>query len=131
MTTNVKPGERAVVVRATNPRNLFKIVHVVEQISPIKVLDTMAYSVAGHMVIARPDDGVVWVVESLGSPFIATRRSGEEVPVMIAPCQDSSLRPLRDTDGPDEALLIARSRGDALVTYRQEAGTIEAFDSTH
>lgn len=128
--TNVVPGDKAVVIRATNPRNLFKIVLVVEQISPISVAGTMVYDVAGNLVIARPDDGVAWVVESLGSPFIATRKNGKEVSAMIAPCADKCLRPLRDTDSPDEALLIARSRGDALVTYRQEAGTIEAFDST-
>lgn len=131
MTTNVKPGDRAVVVRATHPRNLGKVVHVIEQVQPVNVIGTMVYNVAGQMVIARPDDGVVWVVESLGSPFVGVRKNGEEVAVMIAPCSDKCLRPLRDTDGTDEALLIARSRGDSLVTYRQEAGTIEAFDSTH
>lgn len=131
MTTNVRPGDRAVVIRATNPRNLFKIVHVVDQIFPINVAGTMVYDAAGNLVIARPDDGVVWVVESLGSPFIATRKNGQELPAMIAPCSDKCLRPLRDTDGPDESLLIARSRGDSLVTYREEAGTIDAFYSTN
>lgn len=129
--TNVVPGQRAVVIRATNPRNLFKLVHVIEQVRPENVVGTMVYNVAGHMVIARPDDGVVWVVESLGSPFIGVRKNGEEVATTIAPCPDKCLRPLRDTDGPDEALMIARSRGDSLVTYRQDAGTIEALDSSH
>lgn len=131
MTTNVKPGERAVVVRSTHPSNLGKVVHVIEQVRPENVVGTMVYNVAGHMVIARPDDGVVWVVESLGSPFVGVRKNGQEVAVMVAPCSDKFLRPLRDTDGTDEAVLRARSRGDYIVTYRQDAGTIEAFDSTH
>lgn len=107
MSTNVKAGDRAIVVSAARPENLYIIVDVLHQAEP--------YLCDGVLVCNLPDGNtqqvlpgrVVWVVESLGRDFVNSSGRLSTVRVRLAAICDHSLRPLRDSKGDDEMLLRA------------------------
>ena len=60
---NVKPGDRAIVIRANNPKNLSIVCEVISEAQDGDIVD-------GALFHKLPTDGVVWVCESLGRPFV-------------------------------------------------------------
>lgn len=86
---NCRPGDLAVIVRATRIENLGKIVRCIRlHTDPLRDADGMRW----RMAQAEPR----WVID----PPI---RNTEGVRMLTAP--DSALRPIRDNDGTDETLI--------------------------
>ncbi len=89
-----RAGDLAVVIRAQHPENIGRLVSVVERCYAQPCSDGRpAFNVDGDLYDPDGYTGVVWIVESLGSPF----RSCNKL-VMRAPAKDTSLRPLRDDE---------------------------------
>ena len=67
--SNVKPGDRAVIVKANYPENLGKIVTVVEPFDR----DIFQSGGARYVRALFPQDEQLWVIESLGGPLRTER----------------------------------------------------------
>ena len=93
--SNVKPGDRAIVIRSDTGHNLSKIVLVVEEYDgkPMEPFDA-PYDTRGR--------GLCWVVESLSSPFVVVGRgrSTRHTPIAVGP--DAHLRRL---DPPEDEVI--------------------------
>jgi hypothetical protein len=105
--SNVKAGDRAIIIRS-DIGNLGRVVQVVEERQKLRPGD--CYKVSGIKWIADTP-GLVWLCESEGS---ALNCPGGGM-VSVRPIPDWALRPLRDTDGADEVLLIAQRKDDSKV----------------
>jgi hypothetical protein len=104
MSTNVRPGDKAIVVQSRSVENVGKIVLVLHEAPPRGSEFALPDGDLMHVTSA----GVVWVVETCGGPIHAKYTHGG-----YARCgqfhafRDSALRPIRDTDGEDEMITIA------------------------
>ena len=107
MKTNVRPGDRAIIVKAKYPENHMLVVEVIRQLEP------GLHSLPGHVnrTSVLPSDGVVWEVESLGRAVAVYRRDGvfSEFAQAVA-CADSQLRRLPRPDEMDDATPAQDSR---------------------
>lgn len=88
--SNVKPGDRAIVVKSVSGPNLGKVVLVVEEydgrvLAPV----TTPYDTKGY--------NLCWIVESLGTPFVLPQRRGQ-APILaqVSVGPDVHLRRLDD-----------------------------------
>lgn len=103
MSTNVRPGDRAIVVKARRPENLGIIVEVIES-APVGD-HHLAPGDAPWRVL--PEDGPCWVVECLGRPVAIEVLLGDVVVGVerhhVTTCPDSHLRRLPRPDEMDDA----------------------------
>jgi hypothetical protein len=100
-----RAGDKAVVIRAVQPCNLYIFVRVIRRLELLNVEGVSCHQVGDDLYRAHPDHPVVWEVESLGRPFLAIRDSGEQEYQRHGAFSDRCLRPIRDNDGVDETLL--------------------------
>ena len=96
--TNVRPGDRAILVRPRNPENQSMVVEVVREYVYPEVLP-------GHYgphTWPASEKGPWWVIESCGRDFVVTNSLHGKYLNRTTAARDSSLRPLRDSDSEDE-----------------------------
>lgn len=96
---NVKPGDRAIVIKSTYPENISIIVSVVKQIKPGEKVP--AKGVRNY--VSNSPEKLSWVVESLGKSFKYNLYDDEGRFVRtnlnsIAVAHDASLRRLPDEE---------------------------------
>lgn len=93
MSKPLGPGDRAIVVRAVNPENLGKLVHLVSIVPP------------GGLPSFDPPDGARWVpdhstelleCESLGSDFVIRSAQGRQWRTRLAVFHPRQLKRLDD-----------------------------------
>lgn len=110
MSTNVLPGDRAIIVRARRPENLGIICEVIES-APAGV-HYLTPGDAPWRVL--PEDGPSWVVECLGRPAAIEVLLGDVVVGVerhqVTTCPDSQLRRLPRPDEMDDAAPVQDSR---------------------
>lgn len=102
---NCKPGDLAVIVRATYAENLGRIVHVVEPwpFRGYPIGYTMHFRGRKWRIACDAD----WVIEPVGRPLI-----GAHAGHSWSAAPDFCLRPIRDQDGEDEILrLVGKPEG--------------------
>lgn len=109
--TNVKPGQRAILVKAAVPANLGKVVIVLEQ----GVRDQSTGRIPRPPTIpgrpCQPPDqhSVMWWVETCGTPLtVPLTGDGGLEKTLTACCPDSYLRPLVDDEPEQEQTTIDR-----------------------
>ena len=110
MSTNVRPGDRAIVVKARRPENLGIICEVIES-APVGDHHLSPGDAPWRVL---PQDGTCWVVECLGRPAaIEVLFGGGVVGVerhRVTICPDSQLRRLPRPDEMDDATPVQDSR---------------------
>lgn len=107
MSTNVRPGDRAVIVKAHRPENLGIIVEVVGPHAPGSDIN------GEKTFVVRPDlaSQPWWLVESLGRPIVTTKRfTPGEFPRQVWSAYDGPLRRLPRPDEMDDATPAQDSR---------------------
>jgi len=108
--SNVRPGDRAVVIRCSVPANLGKIVRVIEEAVPVpgrSALNGGPVYVWADGTLERHQGRLSWVVEAEGGPFAYVRSDGVSFRRDLGIFPDDHLHPLRFTRDPDEVLEIA------------------------
>jgi hypothetical protein len=116
MTLNrVLPGDWAIINGGPRMGLYGRIVEVMYRVRPVIVDGALVYSINNCNFPAYLSDGVVWRVQTLGTPFTLINRQGKAVEGLDWPCRDAWLRPLRMTDSKDQMLLKA---GPAPVSTR-------------
>lgn len=120
--SNVNPGDRAVVIKARDTRNLGKLVLVIER---YKVGSELPFDQA-RIIFTQPEDA--WLCESLGGPFYLGGKhpdTGQDVEGRgpLAPFPDSQLRRL---DPPEEEQ-ISDHQGFGATVKDSQTVTEEAM----
>ena len=111
--TNVIPGDKAVVVKSTDSRNLGAIVEVVRPYAPGEVLPEHRHPYATKL------GDVDWVVESLGRKLFKELALSKEVfEYQVAMFPDACLRPLHNSDGEDQ--VVSRVGRAPVSTHNHE-----------
>lgn len=110
MSTNVRPGDLAVITKSNFAENIGIVVSVVEaaHVRWCKIKkDLVADDGRGNEFIVYP--GANWIVESMGRSIVGAGIDSDSIiPIgPVAVFHDSRLRPLRKTDEPDEMITIA------------------------
>lgn len=105
MSNRVVPGDTAVISRSLRVGLIGRVVEVLYRVRPTVVDGQMVYCINNCIFAAYLQDGVVWRVRTMGSPFVLMSRSGKAVAGSDWPCRDEWLAPLRDVEGIDQVLL--------------------------
>lgn len=95
--SNVKPGDRAIVIKSSKPVNLAKVVVVIEEIRPGAEIER-GFIFAPQLFALRANPPY-WRCETLGGPFSLTGILGDTEQFNVAPVPDAWLRRL---DPPEE-----------------------------
>jgi hypothetical protein len=66
--SNVKPGDRAIIIKANHPENIGKLVLVVEPFN-----DDFDNGRVRYLRALFPSDKQLWIIESLGGPLRTDR----------------------------------------------------------
>lgn len=111
----VLPGDWAIINGGPRMGLFGRIVEVMYRVRPVIVDGALVYSINNCNFPAYLSDGVMWRVQTLGTPFTLINRHGKAVEGLDWPCRDAWLRALRMTDAKDQVLLKA---GPAPVSTR-------------
>lgn len=114
--TNVRPGDRAIIVSSLRPENVGIVVDVLREYLGEKTF------ARGAGIYVCTDGQPAWFVESLGRKIVKQgTKTGTLFPEQVSVMSDSCLRPLRDSDSEDEMVSrVGRAPVSTLNTKPRE-----------
>ena len=107
MNNRVYSGAYGVINKGWSLASIGKLVYVHHRLHPVIRNDRLVYVIGDRDFHANVNDGVIWQVESLGTPFVLSTHD-RQVQGTIAPCRDSWLAPVHSNlNGVDQMLMKA------------------------